>query len=154
MMWRWRLFSALALLVTTGCYTYSPVQAPRPGMEVRARLSNEAALRRSQGLDEPILRLDGIVVESSPESISLDVLVARSSSVFQNVMLRDTVQLQSSEIQSILTRKLSVPRTALFTVGAIAAAFGIIKGIDQVVGGTGESPPGGNPTLRFPLPVR
>jgi hypothetical protein len=148
------LLTAFGFVLCAGCYSYSPVQSPRPGMEVRARLNTEAAVRRSQGLEEPVVRLEGIVVESSPEAISLDVLVARSSSAFQNVVIRDTVQLQTSEIQSLLSRRISVPRTALFTAGGIAATFLLVKGIDQITGGTGESPPGGNPTLRIPLQLR
>ena len=141
-------------VVCAGCYSYAPVQSPRPGMEVRARLHTDAAVRRSQGLEDPVVRVEGIVVESSTEAISLDVLVARSSSAFQNVVIRDTVQLQTSEIQSLLIRKISVPRTVLFVVGGAAATFALVKGIDQITGGTGESPPGGNPTMRIPLQFR
>src|SRR5688572_4167258 len=117
----WGLVSGLCLAVSTGCYTYAPVQSPQPGMEVRARLNTEAAIRRSQGLDEPVTRLDGRIIESTPEAMSLDVLVARQSSAFQDVEIRDTVRLETAEIQSILVRKISPARTAAFTVLAGAA---------------------------------
>lgn len=142
---------AVSLLFCAGCYTYTPVQSPQPGMEVRARLNTEAAIRRSQGLEEPVTRLDGTIIDSTPEAVSLDVLVARVSSAFQDVVIRDTVRLETSEIQSILVRKISPTRSAAFTVLAAAAAFGIVKGIDQVVGGTGENGDGGTPNLRGPL---
>ncbi|HSL72805.1 MAG TPA: hypothetical protein VK864_21310, partial [Longimicrobiales bacterium] len=115
---------------------------------VRARLTGEAAARRSQGLDEPIVRLDGTIVESSSQVLALDVLVARTSSAFQDVVIRDTVRLETTEIQSVLQRKLSVGRTALVVLGAGAAAAGIVLGIDQIVGGTDEPPDGGDPNLR------
>ena len=135
---------------SAGCYSYKPVVSARPGMEVRARLNSEAAVRRSQGYDEPILRLDGKVVEATSEALTLDILVVRSSSAFQDVEMRDTVQLASSEIQSIQQRKFSPGRTALVTIGGAVGIFALVKGIDQVVGGTGDDDGGGEPTFRVP----
>ena len=146
-----RAVAVLVVIVSvTGCYSYVPVQSPVPGTEVRARLKADAAIRRSQGLDDPITRIDGVVVESSAQALALDVLVARSSSAFQNVTLRDTVRLESSEIEWVLQRKFSTARTALLVVGAGAAAAGIIAGIDQVVGGTDDPTDPGTPTFRKP----
>ena len=134
-----------------GCYSYKPVLTARPGMEVRARLSSEAAVRRSQGYDEPILRLDGRVVEATSEALTLDILIVRSSSAFQNVEMRDTVQLASNEIQAIEQRTFSPGRTALVVIGGAVGIFALVKGIDQVVGGTGDDDGGGDPTFRVPL---
>lgn len=135
-----------------GCYSYKPVTAARPGMEVRARLSSEAAVRRSQGYEEPILRLDGRVVEATSDALTLDILIVRSSSAFQDVEMRDTVQLASSEIQSIQQRTFSPGRTALVAIGGAVGIFALVKGIDQVVGGTGDDDDGGgDPTFRVPL---
>ena len=134
-----------------GCYSYKPVVTARPGMEVRARLSNEAAVRRSQGYDEPIMRLDGRVVEATNNALTLDILIVRSSSAFQNVEMRDTVQLASNEIQSIEQRTFSPGRTALVVIGGAVGIFALVKGIDQVVGGTGDDDGGGDPTFRVPL---
>jgi hypothetical protein len=143
---------AMSLSVVAGCYSFASVQSPQVGMDVRARLTSEAAVRRSQGLDDPVVRLDGTVVEATPTALSLDVLVARSSSAFQDVEIRDTVRLEKQEIQSIMVRKFSAPKTALFVVGAGAAIFGIVKGIDQVVGGTENGDGGGDPTT-FTVPI-
>ena len=138
-------------VIVAGCYSYKPVVTARPGMEVRARLSNEAAVRRSQGYDEPILRLDGRVVDATSDALTLDILIVRSSSAFQNVEMRDTVQLASNEIQSLQQRKFSPGRTALVAIGGAVGIFALVKGIDQVVGGTGDDDGGGDPTFRLPL---
>ena len=137
--------------LAAGCYSYKPVVTARPGMEVRARLSNEAAVRRSQGYDEPILRLDGRVVDATSDALTLDILIVRSSSAFQNVEMRDTVQLASNEIQSIQQRTFSPGRTALVAVGGAVGVFALVKGIDQVVGGSDDDDGGGDPTFRVPL---
>ena len=143
-------------LIATGCYTYTPVERPEAGMEVRARLTGDAAARASQGLDEPILRYDGKIVAATADSISIDVLIARASSGLQDITIRDTVSLRRTDLQAVLERKISPSRSALFAVGAAAAAVGVVLGIDQVVGGTGgEDDPNPPPTsLRDPFFVR
>ena len=143
--------AVLAVLQCVACYGYKNVRAPQAGMEVRARLKGEAAAKRSEGRDDPIIRYDGVVVASSPEAVSLNVLVARSSSSFQDVEIRDTVRIEISEIQSLQQRTLSVPKTALFVVVAGAAAFGAIRGIQEVVGGTEDMPPPGTQNFTSPL---
>src|SRR5688572_2124425 len=86
------------ILLLAGCYSYKPIASPSAGMEVRARLTAEAAVRRSQGLEEPVLRLDGKIVEATNEAIRLDMLVARSSSAFQDVEMRDTISVARNEV--------------------------------------------------------
>lgn len=142
----------LPLVLAAGCYRYTPVQAPERGMEVRARLQSEAAVRRSQGLDEPILLYDGVVVDVAPESFSLDVLIARSTGPIQDIVIRDTIRLERAEVQTLLRRSISPGRTALFTVAAGVAAFAVVKGIDSVVGGTDDPPGNGEPnTVLVPV---
>lgn len=139
-------------LLTPACYTYTPVQSPAPGMDVRAQLETEAAVRRSQGLDDAVMRYDGVIVDITPETLSLDVVVARSTSAFQEITLRDTIAFRTGEVRAIMQRRLAPGRTALVTLGVGVAAFAIVKGIDTVVGGTdgdgNGTPP---PAMRIPV---
>ena len=150
---RWLKSAAwlVALLPLTACYGYTAVPSAQAGMEVRARLKGEAAARRSEGRDDPIVRYDGVVVGATAQTVAIDVLVARSSSALEDVVIRDTVQLQLTEIQSLQQRKLSVPRTLLFTVAAGAAAFAVATGIKEVVGGTEDPTNPGNQNFTSPL---
>ena len=96
---------------TTGCYGYvavPSVQSVQRGMDVRAQLTSDAAVRHSQGRDEPIMRYEGVIVDVAPDTLTLDVLVARVSGAVQDVVIRDTVNIPTGEIQSMLRRKLSV----------------------------------------------
>lgn len=139
------------LLVAPGCYKYTPVQSPQPGMEVRAQLEVEAAVRRSQGLEEPVMRYDGVIVDITPEKLELDVLVARSTSAFQDVTIRDTITLQTAEVRSIMRRTLSPVRSTLFALGSGVAALGIVMSIEAIVGGTGDDDGDGRPpAMRVP----
>jgi hypothetical protein len=148
------LLMLMLMLVTPACYTYTPVQAPEPGMEVRAELETEAAVRRSQGLNDAILRYDGVVVDITPGAFSLDVLIAQSSSAFQDVTIRDTIALRNAEIRSLRKRTLSPVRTGLFALGTGVAAFLIVKSIDSIVGGTDDDDDNGRPpAMRIPMRV-
>jgi hypothetical protein len=144
------LVCVLPLLLSTACYRYVPVQTVQPGMDVRAQLTSAAAVRRSEGHDEPIMRYEGIIVGVASDTVTLDVLVARASGALQDVVIRDTLSIPTAEIQTILRRKLSVTKSALFTLAAGASAVAIVVGIDQVVGGTGEPPGGPPPAFRPP----
>lgn len=142
----------LILPVAPACYTYSPVQTPEPGMEVRAELETEAAVRRSQGLNDAILRYEGVIVDITPGAFSLDVLIAQSSSAFQDVTIRDTVTLQNAEVRSLMERTLSPVRSGLFAIGTGVAAFLVVKSIDSIVGGTGDDDDDGPPpAMRIPV---
>jgi hypothetical protein len=144
----------LPFVFTTGCYGYvavPSVQSVQRGMDVRAQLTSDAAVRHSQGRDEPIMRYEGVIVDVAPDTLALDVLIARASGALQDVVIRDTVNLATAEIQTMMRRELSVSKTALFTLAAVGGAAALIAGIDQVVGGTGDPPDGGDPTFRPPL---
>jgi hypothetical protein len=149
------------ILPAAGCYRYEPITDPYPGMEVRARLQTEAAVRRSAGLDEPIMRYEGRVVGTTPETVTLDVLLLRDPSVFRDVEIRDTVRLSRSEIESITQRRISTTRSLVFAGAAGVGAWLVIRGIVAVVGGNeggeGENGPaftatpdtGPQPTIRL-----
>jgi hypothetical protein len=147
------------LLAAGGCYRYEPIEAPRPGMDVRARLETEAAVRRSAGLDEPVVFLSGRVVESTPESLTLDVLIVRDPSVFSNIEIRDTVNVGMAEIRELTVRSMSTSRSLLFAGALGAGAYLVIRGITAIVGGNEGDDDGGGPQfdrrastpLRFPI---
>lgn len=121
-------------------------------MEVRAQLETEAAVRRSQGTIDPVLYYDGTVLEATTERLTLDVLVARSSSAFREVEIRDTVRLETAEVRSMMRRSISPGRTALFIAALGAGAVAAVMGIDAVVGGTdGDDGRPPNPSAVVPL---
>ncbi|HUF49967.1 MAG TPA: hypothetical protein VMN60_03980 [Longimicrobiales bacterium] len=135
----------LSLLLLPACYTYRPATAPQPGAEVRVRLNTEAAVRRSAGLDDPIIFYSGRLLDATPQSISLDVLIARDPSQFRDTEIRETVTLQRSELESLTVRELSTPRTILFTGAMAVGGVVIVKGIKSIVGGSEDDNGDGGP---------
>lgn len=143
----------VAVAVTaSACYKYTPISSPELGMDVRARLETGAAVRRSSGLVDPVVQYDGTVVDYTPDALLLDVLIARSSNAIRDVEIRDTIRIETTEVQSIMQRRISPVRSAAFTLAAGAAAVAVIAGIDAIVGGTGDEDGDGPPQAnRVPL---
>jgi hypothetical protein len=132
----------LALPSLAGCYQYEPIDEARPGMDVRARLAAEAAVRRSEGLDEPVVVVNGRVTAATADSLTLAVLLARDPSVFRDVAIHDTVRLAMSEVQAMSVRSVSTGRSLLFAGALGVGGFLIVRGISAIVGGgEGEDPP-------------
>src|SRR5687767_14087300 len=148
---RWILFSAVSYTSMAGCYRYTPVATPQPGMEVRAQLTSEAAVRRSDGLDEPVLRYRGVIVDVGPDSLALDVVIARASSGMQDIVMRYTLTLRRTEIQAMTRRELAAARTALFGLVTTAAAGAVFLSVDHIVGGSEEPPDDIPPAMRSSL---
>ena len=142
-----RAARVMLLFAATGCYSYTPVQTPPPGADVRARLNAQAAVTRSEGLDEPRIAYTGRVLNATTESITLDVLVARDASQFSRAEIRDTLTLHRTELQSVMMREISVTRSVLFAAAIGAGAYAIISGIGGLVGGNEGQPDPGNPAL-------
>jgi hypothetical protein len=126
------------------CYRYEPIERPRPGTDVRARLSPEAAARRSVGRDGPVLFYDGRVVRADGDSLALDVLLVRDPSVFANIEIRDTVRLALGEVAGLAERRLSTGRSLLLAGALVAGGALVVTGIAAVVGGTDDGNGGGN----------
>jgi hypothetical protein len=134
----------LSQLVAGGCYSYVPAESPRPGAEVRAQFSTEGAIRYSNRRDVPVMHVDGMLVSETPDSLRLDVLIARSQSEFSRVEIRDTVVINRADVQTLLVRELSTTRSILFVAGLGVGAVLMVQGFKAVVGGSeGTGEPGG-----------
>ena len=133
--WACALLAGLA----AGCYRYEPVQSPRPGADVRARLGVEAAVRRSEATGEPVRHLSGSVVALRGDTLELDVLVARAHVALQEIVVRDTLALALGDVEELLERRLSPVRTVLFVTAVVAGTAAVVAGITSVTGGnTGD----------------
>lgn len=144
---------AVAVSLVTGCYTYRAVDTAPPGSEIRARLTTEAAVRRSAGLDNAVMQIDGRMVRESADAIKVNVLLMRDPSQFANVEIRDTISLRRADVESLMVRELSTSRSILF-IGALGAAgFAMFKGYQAVAGGAEGNPDdgGGNQASVVPL---
>ena len=131
---------AVAVGMSTACYSYRPIEQPRPGSAVRASLTVEGAVRQSEFLGEPIRSLTGKFVTTDAAGVHLDIITGASRGTFNDIVLRDTLAIPTNQIVVMEERELSWIRTGVLTVGAAIVA-GVAIG--SLTGG-GENIDGGS----------
>lgn len=138
--------AALALGVS-GCYTYQPLQgAPEPGDRIRARLTVEAAVRRSRMLGEQVDAVSGRVETVGPDGgLGLVIPLDRTREQIarrQEITQRLTLAMQ--DVESLEIRRLSAWRTGVLGVGVAALASVAVQ--RTITGGSEGNGGGGNGT--------
>lgn len=140
---------ALVVLILTlglsGCFSYQPVLdgSPEPDAEVRLRLSAPAAVALSERTGRTIRSVEGVLLEATSDSLTVDV---RWGAIYAGTPLegrRDVLAFHRSEVVEIDRREFSRVRTGIVAGGLAAAALLILRsftggGGDQ--GGTGPGP--------------
>ncbi|MEZ4423580.1 MAG: hypothetical protein R3E98_09230 [Gemmatimonadota bacterium] len=119
--------SLLAVLLgSTACYTYHPVEAPRPisGERVRMELSGAGRdrIRETNGVDLP--ELSGTVLDADRDAVTLEVRLDGRRLGYGSAMFIDTLQVARADTRDIGVRTLSTPRTILAVAGGVAAVAG------------------------------
>ncbi|MGD8321804.1 MAG: hypothetical protein PVJ02_15255 [Gemmatimonadota bacterium] len=153
---------ALAALVVSGCYTYTPASLDEvsPQQDVRLRLSTAEAerlepFRRSGGrtLDGKVTGMEGDSVTVKVEAVS-ELRGARVETLYQYL------HVSSSDVVDVELRELDKGRTYLVTgAGVVAAAALVISRIGGNGGSSGPDQGGGPfeavvPLLSLRLPFR
>lgn len=150
------LFLAAAL-VSTGCFTYVPVEpaAVRPNEEVRVRITEQAALRVAPQVGRFTSEIEAELTPASEDSLTLSVWVGRDyrGTAFENV--HQTFAVGRNEVLEIRRRQLDKPKTFIMGAGVVAV-FAIL--IDRIVlvedpnpANDGNPPP---PPPQAPLGIR
>ena len=140
---------ALVLLLLafglSGCFSYQAVLDgnPEPDSEVRLRLSAPAAVALSERTGRTVRSVEGVLLQSTPDSLTVDV---RWGAIYAGTPFegrRDILAFHRSEVVEIDRREFSRVRTGIVAGGLTAAALLILRsftggGGDQ--GGTGPGP--------------
>lgn len=141
------LLIASVICVSSACYTYTPVEQPMPGAQVRAALTVEGSVRQSEFLGEPIRSLSGRFVSSDANAVQLDIVTASSRGTFNDIVLRDTLAIPAAQIVVMEEREISWLRTAV--VFAAAATVGVVAISSLTNGGEDVDTSGGPPPVTF-----
>ena len=156
---QWSAFLTAALLVgfLTGCYTYRPLTGPpADGASIRAVLTAEAAVRESELRGELIQFMDGTVVGTGGDSVSISVVANRAIGSTHVRDLRQVVKLGRDDVTLFSERQMSWAKTALVVVGA-AGGVALLLGTLEAGGNAGGDGGGGDTALRggfrIPIPI-
>lgn len=152
------LLAALPGLLA-GCYSYSPVdrRPPDAGGEVRLRLSPPAvrSVERQSPFDGDET-LEGELVRVARDSLSLAVSRPARATFRAGGVVRDTVQLASTDVRSVERKSLEPGTTAALFAGTVAGAGAVMAVVLSTTGEGGGTVDGGddgtNLRLRVPIP--
>jgi hypothetical protein len=160
-----RIVAALVLLVTTGCYSYVPVEFDTVpvGEGVRVYLSREGVTRLRElggdqipgaAADQPVVQ--GTLTRRTAADFSVLVPVTSRQVGFLQNELGQQVTLPVADAVAVQLRKVSGVRTGLALAGSTA---GIAYVIVSIIKGArapqeGEEPPPGDLRIPISIPVR
>ncbi len=140
----------LALLVGSGCYTYSETSLADvpPGTPVRVRVSGDEAdrlaeLRRSDDRVVP-----GTLVRRDNGAILLDTPVVGDDPAQPGAALVQRVEIPVGEVREVELRRLDRVRTAAFVGAVAAAAIGVVAWQMGDGNANDDVPPVDNPERR------
>lgn len=152
-----RLVASLLAVVSAGCYAYVPMEEgrPSPGDDVRVVLAGEGSGEATGGTSEAAAgeRLQGLVVESRPDSLRLSVRLQPALAGAFERDRREVVSLAYEEIRRIERPELNALRTGAMVVGGLGLLAGfmaIVLGGDDA--GTPGDDGGGGPSLEIGIP--
>src|SRR5262245_6259519 len=144
-------------LVQGGCFVYRTAQpaALKPNETIRVVVNRDAAFRVSEqfGLTSPI---EGQLAELSDDTVGLAVWIGRAYSGTDFANARQTVPLARVEITELQSKRFSLKRTVMATLGGMAVAAILVNrlGLIELPWFEGEEPPPPPPPddgLRFQL---
>ena len=159
------LTAVVAVLVTAGCYHYEvvPLAELQPGMEVRTRLSADAAERARRNRDTPAGMLDGFTVRGqvarvSADSLQLTIPTSVSEGGYRSSVLTQDILLPSADVVGVEVREVDKVKTGLLSAGVGLAAFFIVRqaqGGGQALGkpSGGGGPPENRVPIGFSIPL-
>lgn len=143
-----RALSFAAVVVCCGCSRYVELgnTAPVPGGDVRLTLSMRAYEVAYGPIGSAVRLIEGKLVSAGDSTIEIAVTGVTRTTGFDETWSGQQVSVARSNITSIESKRLSVPRT-LGTLGAVVAGSFVARG--AIGGGEGTSsgvkkPGGGN----------
>lgn len=140
------LGSSFAVLLASGCYTYTPVEytAIRPQEDVQVRITEPAAKRLVKEFGAYTGQLEGQFAFQGSDSASVSVAIGRAAGGIALESTRQTLFLGRTEIVEVRRRQLSRGRTAIAGAGVLAAFALAVRAVVQL-GDPNPSPEEGPP---------
>jgi hypothetical protein len=137
------LFSVATL--ASGCYSYSAIERPTPGSQVRIHIPMRSAAASVGGTET--VTFEGTVLAFS-DSLVLETRSRREYGAFREVFEFDTLRVHPGSLSGIDERTYSKRKTYAFTALVTAGAAALVVGAVQAAGGgDGNGGPGNGVVL-------
>lgn len=132
--------AALAVLVATACYTYTPVAStPVPSMDLAVDLTDRGRVEASSQIGPTVTRVEGSLVDVSDTAYVLAVRNVMGLSGARTRWSGERVALPRDYIARTFERRFSRSRTTLLVTGVVAAVGAAFLSIDLLGLGGGDA---------------
>lgn len=136
-----RIFLFAALVLLSGCYSYSRVAAPPAvGTDIEVELTDAGAADLARLVGPNVVSIRGRVNELEPDTVHLAVESVMKRSGVDEYWSKEPLAVSRGSIASVATRKFSAGRSAMLALTAIGGSFIIRAAIEAAVGGDGDKP--------------
>lgn len=129
----------LGAAVASGCYTYVPMEQPRPQTEVRVTVPIRSAVDRPNREPETY-SVEGVLVSAS-DTVVLETRSRAEAGAFREVVRLDTLRVARGSIMSLDEKVFSTPKTIGLTAVLVGGAVGLVSGLLSIT--TGDDGDGG-----------
>ncbi len=140
-----RILPLLAVIVLSGCFSYSRMTSSPPGgTNVEVELTDAGASDLAPLVGPGVVSIRGRVTEFGPDTIRLAVESVLKRSGSDEYWSNEPLAISRASLASIATRKFSALRTGMLALTAIGGALIVRTAIDLAVSGSdgkGKQPP-------------
>lgn len=151
-----RIALVTAMLVSTGCYRYTPVEprAVAPGESVRLVVTREGSRELLEVVDDDRAApfIEGSVDRWDDADLVLRVSLPRRPEGLASRDLRQMIRVPTGEIVSMERRETDAFATGALLAGAVAGSTALVLLIMEAWG-QGPDGPGDDPVLFFSVPI-
>lgn len=140
------IIAAAALALQMGCHVYLPVQesVPSLGQSVSVELNDRGRLMMSGRLGESVLRVEGMLVDSSETAVVLGVARTVQMQGSSVVWTGEQVTIPREGVRHFQRRQFSKSRSLMLTAGVVLVVGAVISGLSVLSVAGGRNPPDDN----------
>ena len=131
-----RIFPLLAVIILSGCYSYSRVAGtPQTGTDVEVELADAGSADLARLVGPNVVSIRGRVTEFGPDTVRLAVESVLKRNGTDEYWSREPLAIARASITSITIRKFSAGRTGLLAFTFIGGSLIVRTAIDLAVSG-------------------
>ena len=134
---------AVAVIVSSGCFGYyAPATTDLAGRRIQLSLNDAGSALLAPQLGPSVADVEGVLNDDSAGVLAISVLGITRRDGQENSWRGERVPIPRTVVTSVMERRFSRTRTALFVVGS---AIGIVATKRAFSGAGGSNAPGGTP---------
>jgi hypothetical protein len=143
-----RLIAILLVTLSTGCYSYHPIQPPVPasGTRVAAQLTDAGSVAMAAQVGPQIVSVRGEVLESDRDGLLLALTSVLGRNEQETFWKGERVRIPLATVARVEQRRFALGKSMLFGAAAVGGILAAIKAFQGDGNGGGISGGTGGPS--------